>query len=63
MKTITLDTSKTLIEQTGRDWYAVKQAIGRLLPCDNGKIVYIKNGIVSIESKEQMQKRLLTPAN
>lgn len=58
VRVITLDTSKRLTDQVdSRDWYKIVQAIGRLVPADNGRRVYITSDRAQVESLDQMRKR------
>ena len=42
-----------------RQWWKLKETMGRLLPCDIGKRVYQhSSGIYQVESEEQRDKRL-----
>ena len=59
VQVVELDTSKPLPKQfEASDWWKVVQAIGRLIPADNGRRVYITSKRAQVESNAQMKRRL-----
>jgi hypothetical protein len=51
------DIGQSSIKVNGRHWY-IASAIGRVLPDDVGKRVFVNNSVISVENDQQRDKRL-----
>ena len=50
------DVGKPFIRWLGRVWMA-SNFIGRIMPCDVGKRVFLRSDHLVVESKEQLERR------